>query len=491
MKAGFWILSSEKIIDGLTFDDVLLVPKRSNLRSRKDVDTTTRLSRNIELRVPIVSAPMDTVTEHSMAITMARAGGIGIIHRFMTIEQQVEEVLKVKRSESIVIEQPYTLKGDQKLRDAKRLMSQHGVTGLLIVDEQRKLQGILTSRDILFERDPEKKVSEIMTGPKDLVTAPYDVDPRDAERILHEHKFEKLPLVDKEGKLRGLITTRDMLSLEQYPHASKDKKGRLMVGAAVGVRSGYLERARAMHDAGADVLALDVAHAHSEITIEAFRSIKKAVPDLGLIAGNVATSDGTEDLIEAGADAVKVGIGSGSICITRIVTGAGVPQLTAIMECAKVADRYGVPLIADGGIRTSGDITKAIAAGASTVMVGSLLAGTEESPGMTVMREGRKFKLVRGMASVAASYDRYARESEPNDEDSAAALLDYVPEGVEAFVAYKGDASELISQLAGGLKSGMSYCGATEISQLRGKGSFVKISQAGLKESYPHDVERM
>ncbi|MGD0175469.1 MAG: IMP dehydrogenase [Candidatus Bathyarchaeia archaeon] len=482
---------SDKILDGLTFDDVLLVPKKSTVRSRRDVHTTTRLSRNIELRIPMVSAPMDTVTEHAMAATIARAGGIGIIHRFMTIKQQVEEVLKVKRSESIVIEQPYSLTADQKLKDAKRLMSQRGVSGLLVLDERGRLQGILTTRDIQFERDPERKVADLMTGIKDMVTAPPGISLDEAERILHKRKLEKLPLVDKDGKLRGLITSRDMLSLEEYPNASKDEKGRLMVGAAIGVKAGYLERAGELHEAGADVLVLDVAHAHSDITLDAVRNIKKSIPKAELIVGNVATKEGTADLITAGADAVKVGIGSGSICITRIVTGAGVPQLTAIIECTKVADQKSVPIIADGGIRNSGDITKAIAAGASTVMVGSLLAGTEESPGMTVMREGRKFKLVRGMASVAASYDRSARESEQADEDAAVDLLDYVPEGVEAFVAYKGNASELISQLVGGLRSGMSYCGATEISQFRGKGDFVRISPAGLKESYPHDVEVM
>lgn len=484
-------MSADKIIDGLTFDDVLLIPKRSTVRSRKQIDTSTRLTRKIELRVPIVSAPMDTVTEHKMAITIARAGGIGIIHRFMTAEQQVEEVLKVKRSESIVIEQPYTLRSNQKLRDAKRVMSQYGVSGLLVLDERDRIQGILTSRDIVFERDPEKKVTEMMTGPKELITASSDVSLKEAEEILRKNKLEKLPLVDKDGKLRGLITSKDMLSLEQYPNASKDAKGKLLVGAAVGVKEGYLERAVMLHEAGVDVLVVDVAHAHSDITLEAISSIKKSLPDMELIAGNVATREGTEDLIKAGADAVKVGIGSGSICITRIVTGAGVPQLTAIIECTKTADQAGVPLIADGGIRTSGDITKAIAAGASTVMVGSLLAGTEEGPGMTVMREGRKFKLVRGMASVAASYDRTARESEQIDDDSAASLVDYVPEGVEAFVPYKGNASELIEQLVGGLKSGLSYCGATEIAQMRGKANFVRISSAGLKESYPHDVEVM
>jgi len=482
---------SEKVVDGLTFDDVLLVPKRTSVRSRKDVHTTTRLSKRIELKVPIVSAPMDTVTEHAMAITIARAGAIGIIHRFMTVEQQVEEVLKVKRSESIVIDQPYNLRADQKLKDAKRLMSQQGVSGLLILDEGGRLQGILTARDILFERNPEKSVADIMTPIKDMVTAQPNVSLRDAEQILHKNKLEKLPLVDKEGKLRGLITSRDMLNMEQYPNTSKDGKGRLMVGAAVGVKTGYLERAKALHEAGVDVLVLDVAHADSDITLDAIRAIKKTLPDAELIAGNVATKEGTQDLIEAGADAVKVGIGSGSICITRIVTGAGVPQLTAIMDCTKVADRAGVPIIADGGIRNSGDITKAIAGGASTVMIGSLLAGTEESPGITVMREGRKYKLGRGMASVAASYDRTAHGMEQGQDDSAVGLLDYVPEGVEAFVPYKGNASELINQLVGGLRSGLSYCGATEISQVRGKGDFVRISPAGLKESYPHDVDVM
>ena len=305
------------------------------------------------------------------------------------------------------------------------------------------------------------------------------------------NKLEKLPLVDRDGKLCGLITSRDILNLEQYPDTSKDQKGRLMVGAAIGVKSDYMERAASLHQAGADVLVLDIAHAHSRIALEVIQTIKKSLPDTELIAGNVATREGTLDLIRAGADAVKVGIGSGSICITRVVTGAGVPQLTAIMECAAVADETSVPIIADGGIRNSGDITKAIAAGASTVMVGSLLAGTEESPGMTVMREGRKYKLVRGMASVAASYDRLSRESNQTEIESVGGLLDYVPEGVEAFVPFKGSASELINQLVGGLRSGLSYCGVTTISQLRGKGEFVKMSPAGLKESYPHDVEVM
>ena len=482
---------ANKISEGLTFDDVLLVPKKTGVRSRKDVHTVTKLSRNRDLKIPIISAPMDTVTEHTMAITMARVGGIGIIHRFMTIEQQVEEVLKVKRSESIVIEQPYTLTGDEKLREARELMAHRDVTGLLVVNDEGKLEGILTSRDILFERDSNKSVREIMTRMKDMVTAPPNTTLQEAERILHQHKVEKLPLVDQEGKLRGLITSRDLLNREQYPNTSKDEKGRLMVGAAIGVKSDFMERAMSLQKAGADVLVLDIAHAHSDVALEVITQIKKSIPRVELIAGNVATGEGTADLIRAGADAVKVGIGSGSICITRIVTGAGVPQLTAIMECARIADEEGIPIIADGGIRNSGDITKAIAAGASSVMVGGLLAGTDESPGMTVMREGRKYKLVRGMASVAASYDRLGRELTQPELESVGDLLDYVPEGVEAFVPFKGSASELITQLVGGLRSGLSYCGATEISQLRGKGEFVKISSAGLKESYPHDVDVM
>lgn len=481
---------ASEIDEGLTFDDVLLVPKKSTAHSRRAMDTSTHLSRHIQLKVPIVSAPMDTVTEHEMAITIAREGGLGIIHRFMSIKQQVEEVLKVKRSESIVIEQPYRVTGAQRLKDARRLMMQYDVSGLLIVDENDRLQGILTRRDILFERNPDRRVSELMTPIKDMVTASPGVDLHEAERSLHEHKLEKLPLIDTDGKLRGLITSKDLLSLEQYPNASKDTKGRLIVGAAVGVKADYLERATALHESGADILVIDVAHAHSDITLEAVRTIRKNLKNAELIVGNVATKDGTDDLIAAGADAVKVGIGCGSICITRVVTGAGVPQLTAILECAKAADQAGIPIIADGGIRNSGDITKAIAAGASTVMLGSLLAGTDESPGITVMREGRKYKLVRGMASVGASYDRNTKAAE-TDEEAAAGLIDYVPEGVEAFVPFKGNASELISQLVGGLKSGMSYCGATAISQMRGKANFIKMSPAGLKESYPHDVEVM
>jgi IMP dehydrogenase len=472
------------IRDALTFDDVLLVPKRSSVRSRKDIDLSTRLSRNINLNIPIVSANMDTVTESAMAISMAHNGGIGIIHRFMPVERQVEEVLKVKRAESVIIEHPYTIWPSATMADAKRLMQEKGVSGLLVVDANKKLLGILTARDLLFEENGLSRVSELMTPMKDLHTASADASIDGARQLLRKHKLEKLPLIDEEGHLQGLITSKDMVTLAERPQACKDSKGQLTVGAAVGIREGYLERARALVDAGVDVLVVDVAHGHSDRVLDVVRKLKKELGQVDVVAGNVATPDGTKDLIAAGADAVKVGIGSGSICITRIVTGAGVPQLTAVLECAEVATDLDVPIIADGGIRNSGDIAKALAVGASSVMIGSMLAGTEESPGVTVMRNGRKYKLHRGMASVGASMKRGTQEAE--DE---AALLEYVAEGVEAFVPYRGTAHEIITQLAGGIRSGLSYCGARTLVELRHDASFVRLTPAALKESYPHDVE--
>jgi IMP dehydrogenase len=472
------------IRDALTFDDVLLVPKRSSIHSRKDVDLSTRLSRNIKLNIPIVSANMDSVTESAMAISMAHNGGIGIIHRFMPVERQVEEVLKVKRAESVIIEEPYTIWPSATMSDAKRLMQEKGVSGLLVVDANKKLLGILTARDLLFEDNDLNRVSELMTPMKSLHTASADASIDEARQLLRKYKLEKLPLVDEEGRLRGLITSKDMVTLAERPQACKDSKGQLTVGAAVGIREGYIERARALVDAGVDVLVVDVAHGHSDRVLNVVRKLKKELSQVDVIAGNVATPEGTKDLIDAGADAVKVGIGSGSICITRIVTGAGVPQLTAVLECAEAARESGVPIIADGGIRNSGDITKALATGASSVMIGSMLAGTEESPGVTVMRNGRKYKIHRGMASVGASMKRGTEEAE--DE---AALLEYVAEGIEAFVPYRGTSHEILAQLAGGIRSGLSYCGAKTLVELRQNASFVRLTSAALKESYPHDVD--
>lgn len=474
------------IRDALAFDDVLLVPKRSPVRSRRDVDLSTNLSKNIKLNIPIVSANMDTVTESAMAISMAHNGGIGIIHRFMPIERQVEEVQKVKRAESVIIEHPYTTGPNATMADAKRMMQEKGVNGLLVVDTKGKLLGILTARDLLFENNESRRVSELMTPMEKLHTARAGASIDDARQLLRKYKIEKVPLVDEEGYLRGLITSKDMVTLAERPQACKDSKGQLIVGAAVGIREGYLDRARALVDAGVDVIVVDVAHGHSEWVLEVVRKLKKELGGVDVIAGNVATPEGTKDLIVAGADAVKVGIGSGSICITRIVTGAGVPQLTAVMECAEAARALNVPIIADGGIRNSGDITKALAAGASSVMIGRMLAGTDESPGVTVMRNGRKYKLHRGMASVGASLKRGIPESE---DDSA--LLDYVAEGIEAFVPYRGNSHEIIAQLAGGIRSGLSYCGARTLAELRQNASFVRLTQAALSESYPHDVESM
>jgi IMP dehydrogenase len=472
------------IRDALTFDDVLLVPKRSSIHSRKDVDLSTRLSRNIKLNIPIVSANMDSVTESAMAISMAHNGGIGIIHRFMPVERQVEEVLKVKRAESVIIEEPYTIWPSATMSDAKRLMQEKGVSGLLVVDANKKLLGILTARDLLFEDNDLNRVSELMTPMKSLHTASADASIDEARQLLRKYKLEKLPLVDEEGRLRGLITSKDMVTLAERPQACKDSKGQLTVGAAVGIREGYIERARALVDAGVDVLVVDVAHGHSDRVLNVVRKLKKELSQVDVIAGNVATPEGTKDLIDAGADAVKVGIGSGSICITRIVTGAGVPQLTAVLECAETARKSDIPIIADGGIRNSGDITKALATGASSVMIGSMLAGTEESPGVTVMRNGRKYKIHRGMASVGASMKRGTEEAE--DE---AALLEYVAEGIEAFVPYRGTSHEILAQLAGGIRSGLSYCGAKTLAELRQNASFVRLTSAALKESYPHDVD--
>jgi len=475
------------IREGLTFDDVLLVPKRSPIVSRSQTDLRTRLSRNITLNIPIVSANMDTVTESGMAIALAREGGVGIIHRFMTIEDQVDEILRVKRSESVMIEQPYTIKPDITVAEARKAMAEYGVSGLL-VEEGGRLAGIITRRDITFEKNSKRKVSEVMT--KEVITAKAGTTIDQAKEILHKQRIEKLPVIDDNRRIVGLITSKDILKMDQYPHASKDKKGRLLAGAAVGVKGDYLERTEALLEAGADVLVVDIAHGHSENAINTVHMIKKAFPNCELIAGNVATGDGARDLIKAGVDAVKVGVGSGSICITRVITGSGVPQLTAVLDSVKVARDHDVPVISDGGIRNSGDITKALAAGSSSVMVGSLFGGTDESPGKTLVKNGKKFKMYRGMASFYASLGRKYREEGPQVVDSDD-LNDYVPEGVEAMVPYKGSVVDIVRQLAGGLRSGLSYCGAKTIPEMQKNAEFIKMTSAGFIESQPHDVDLM
>ncbi len=476
------------IREGVTFDDVLLVPKYSKVTSRSDTDLSTKLSKNISLNIPLISANMDTVTESSMAVTVAREGGIGIIHRFLTIEQQVNEVLKVKRSGSIIIENPYTISSSLTIKHAFSVMNEKQVSGLLVTDSNSKIIGILTERDVLFEpTDSTKLVKELMT--KDVVTAKLGVDLEQVKEILKHNRIEKLPIVDDNNHVKGLITSQDISNLEKYPNASKDKKGRPLVGSAVGVKGDFMERTEALINAGADVLVVDIAHGHSENAINTVKNIKKAFPDCELIAGNVATANGTEDLIKAGVDAVKVGVGSGSICITRVITGSGVPQLTAVFDCAKVGNDHGIPIISDGGTRNSGDATKALAAGASSIMVGSILGGTDESPGSTITKNGKRFKIYRGMASLAASMGR--RSKETGTFELADDLNDYVAEGVEAMVPYKGSVTEIITQITGGIRSGLSYCGASNIKQMQENAEFIKISRAGFAESQPHDVDIM
>jgi IMP dehydrogenase len=472
--------------EGLTFDDVLLVPKYSDITSRSQTDLTTKLSRNISINIPFVSANMDTVTESFMAGTMARAGGIGIIHRFLTIKEQANEVLKVKRSGSIMIENPYSISADKSIENALDYAHDKDISGLLVVDSNSKLIGILTERDLLFA-NKSSKIEDVMT--KDVVTAKMGVTLDESKEILHKHRIEKLPIVDDSGIIKGLITSKDITNNANFPNASKDKKGRPLVGAAVGVKGDFLERSESLLDAGVDVLVVDIAHGHSENAISTVRNIKKAFPNCELIAGNVATAQGAEDLIKAGVDAVKVGVGSGSICITRVITGSGVPQLTAVMDCAKIGKDHGIPIISDGGTRTSGDATKALAAGASTIMVGSMLGGTDESPGTVLTKNGKRFKVYRGMASLAASIGRKSKETGLISLDDD--LNDYVAEGVEAMVPYKGTVTDILKQLTGGVRSGLSYCGAHTIPQMQENAEFIKMSRAGFAESQPHDVSLM
>jgi len=472
--------------EGLTFDDVLLVPKYSDITSRSQTDLSTKLSRNLSINIPFVSANMDTVTESSMAVAMARAGGIGIVHRFLTIQEQANEVLKVKRSGSVMIENPYSISSEKSIKDALEYAEDKEISGLLVVDSDSKLVGIVTERDLLFAKS-SGTISDIMT--KDVVTAKPGVTLDEAKEILHNHRIEKLPIVDDSGIIKGLITSKDITNNTDFPNASKDKKGRPLVGAAVGVKGDFLERSESLLDAGADVLVVDIAHGHSENALSTVKNIKKAFPDCELIAGNIATAQGAEDLIKAGVDAVKVGVGSGSICITRVITGSGVPQLTAVMDCAKIGRDHGVPIISDGGTRTSGDATKALASGASSVMVGSMLGGTDESPGTVLTKNGKRFKVYRGMASLAASLGRKSKETGITSFDDD--LNDYVAEGVEAMVPYKGTVVDILKQLSGGVRSGLSYCGAHTIPQMQENAEFIKMSRAGFAESQPHDVSLM
>ena len=465
--------------EGITFDDVLLVPAYSQVIPNQ-VDVTTWLTKKIKLNIPLMSAGMDTVTEHRMAIAMARQGGIGIIHKNMSIEAQADEVDKVKRSENGVITDPFSLSPEHTLADANELMAKFRISGVPIT-EGKKLVGIITNRDLKFETDFTKKIKESMTS-EGLVTAPEGITLEEAKKILAKARKEKLPIVDKDFNLKGLITIKDIEKTIKYPLAAKDAQGRLLCGAGVGITANVLDRVAALAEAKVDVIVLDSAHGHSENVLRCLRMIKEAYPDLQVIAGNVATGEATRALIEAGADAVKVGIGPGSICTTRVVAGIGVPQITAIMDCYAVAREYGIPIIADGGIKYSGEITKAIAAGGSVCMMGSMFAGCDESPGQFELYQGRKYKVYRGMGSIAAmengSKDRYFQTDAKK----------LVPEGVEGRVAYKGTLEDTVFQLIGGIRSGMGYCGCPTIEDLKERGKFVKISAASLRESHPHDI---
>ena len=476
------IITSKFTGEGLTFDDVLLLPAYSEVLPR-EVDTSTQFTRNIRLNVPIVSAAMDTVTESKLAIAMARIGGIGIIHKNMTIEQQAEKVRLVKRSESGMIIDPVTLQPDATIGNAESLMRKYKIGGIPIVDSNDILVGILTNRDLRFEKNPNRPVTDLMTT-KNLVTAPSGTTLLQARDILQAHKIEKLPVVDDNNKLIGLITYKDIMKEVDYPNACKDKYGRLVVGAAVGVTHDMLERIDALVKVGVDVVCIDTAHGHSKGVLDAVRLAKKHYPDLDIVGGNVATGAGALALVEAGADGVKVGVGPGSICTTRIIAGVGVPQLSAIFEAYKAIAHTGVPIIGDGGIRYSGDIVKALVGGANTVMAGSLFAGVEESPGETIILQGRKFKIYRGMGSLGAmqqgSKDRYFQDVEDD-------IKKLVPEGIEGRIPYKGHLSEVMVQYIGGLRAGMGYCGANTIEELQ-RAQFVKITNAGMAESHPHDV---
>lgn len=477
-------MAKQKIIgEALTYDDVLLVPAKSNILPR-EVDVRTRLTKSIELNIPLMSAAMDTVTESEMAIAMAREGGIGILHKNMSIDAQAEQADRVKRSESGMILNPVTVRADQRVRDVLALMNNYRISGIPVVDEGDKLIGIITNRDLRFQPDGDQLVSAIMTK-ENLVTAPVGTKLKQAEHILEKHKIEKLPVVDHHGVLKGLITFKDIQKKIKHPWACKDEHGRLRVGAAVGVTSDTLDRVAALCRAGVDLIIVDTAHGHSRGVLEMVKRVRKEIGGLQLIAGNVATAEATRDLIRAGVDAVKVGVGPGSICTTRVIAGIGVPQVTAILNCAAAAAHSDVPIIADGGIKQTGDIAKAIAAGADAVMIGGLFAGVDESPGEKVLYEGRSYKMYRGMGSIEAmkrgSKDRYFQDAEDD-------LQKLVPEGIEGRVPYKGPLGDTIYQMVGGLRAAMGYCGAKNVAELKEKGQFVRMTDAGLRESHPHNI---
>lgn len=479
---------------GFTFDDVLLVPKRSAITSRREVDTSTWLTSTIRLHVPIISANMDTVTEAPMAIAMARAGGIGIIHRFMTIEAQARHVARVKRAEGFMVQDPYSINQDATIAEARNMMKLHDVGGLVVTNGGEELIGLITQRDVLLAPDEQAIVGSVMTRPDQIITAGPDITFEEAKALLHKHRLEKLPVVDRKGHLVGLITAQDVVKQHRFPDATKDERGRLRVGAAIGVRPNDVERAEALLAAGADLLVVDIAHGHADHCIWIVKELRQNFPQARIVAGNVASKAGARDLAEAGADAIKVGVGPGSICTTRIVTGFGVPQLTAIMDSVEGVVESGrhIPIIADGGIKVSGDMVKALAAGAATVMIGGLFAGCEEAPGSTVIRDGQKFKVVRGMASLGAAMGRKAVEQ--GEEESAESQEDWdkvVPEGVEAVVPYRGHLAELLYQLVGGLRSALSYGGAHTIEELQANAEFIEITPAGIRESHSHDVSRI